>query len=293
MNHVLDIDQLRTFLAIAELGSFTKAGEAVHKTQSAVSMQMRRLEERLGLPIFAKDGRQSRLTEDGQRLLEYARRMISLNDETLSAFGNRKEVGQVKLGVPDDYADRLLPQVLAAFNRLNPSIEIQVECAGSTRLGTEIHEGKLDVAIVTSDDQSESRGEVIRREPLYWVSSSQHCAHAMDVIRLAVGPSTCSWRRLSMEALNRVDRSYKVAYVSSSASALVGAVQAGLAVTVFPESAVRDGMRILEEKDGFPALPPCEISLLRSVSARQPMHDTLCNHIVAAIGNVANQMAAE
>ncbi|MCL4145367.1 UNVERIFIED_CONTAM: hypothetical protein GTU68_040633, partial [Idotea baltica] len=86
MNHALDIDQLRTFLAIAELGSFTKAGEAVHKTQSAVSMQMRRLEDRVGQPIFIKDGRQSRLTEDGLRLIEFARRMILLNDETLSAF---------------------------------------------------------------------------------------------------------------------------------------------------------------------------------------------------------------
>lgn len=293
MHHVLDIDQLRTFLAIAELGSFTKAGETVHKTQSAVSMQMRRLEERLGLALFAKDGRQSRLTEDGLRLVEYARRMISLNDETLSAFGDRKEVGRVKLGVPDDYADRLLPQVLAAFNRLNPSIEVQVECNGSIHLGAAIREGKLDVAIVTSGDPVEAQGELIRREPLFWVSSSQHCAHAMEEVRLALGPSTCYWRRLAIEGLEQVGRKYSLAYVSSSASALVGAVQAGLAITVFPESAIRDGMRILEERDGFPALPECEITLLRSVGARQPMHDTLCNHIIAAIGNVTMAQAAE
>ncbi len=293
MNHVLDIDQLRTFLAIAELGSFTKAGEAVHKTQSAVSMQMRRLEERVGMQIFAKDGRQSKLTEDGQRLVEYARRMISLNDETLAAFGNRKDVGRVKLGVPDDYADRLLPQVLAAFNRLNPSIEVQVECNGSVRLGAAIREGKLDVAIVTSGDITDLQGEIIRREPLYWVTSNQHCAHTMDVVRLAVGPTTCDWRRLTMEALDRIGRKYSISYVSSSASALVGAVQAGLAVTVFPESAIRDGMRILDERDGYPQLPTCDITMLRSDGARQPMHDTLCNHIVAAIGNVSSQIAAE
>lgn len=93
MGYALDIDQLRTFLAIAEMGSFTKAGEAIHKTQSAVSMQMRRLEERVGKPIFVKDGRQSRLTEDGLRLVEYARRMIILNDETLSAFNASQEIG--------------------------------------------------------------------------------------------------------------------------------------------------------------------------------------------------------
>ena len=296
MHHALDIDQLRTFLAIAELGSFTKAGEAVHKTQSAVSMQMRRLEERVGQPIFIKDGRQSRLTENGLRLVEFARRVIMLNDETLSAFNGQKEVGHVKLGVPDDYADRLLPQVLAAFNRLNPSIEVQVECLSSARLTDAIREGTLDVAITTSQDTMDLRGEIIRREPLYWVTSNQHCAHTQDVVRLALGPVTCGWRRISMDALDRAGRPYRVSYTSSSAAALVGAVQAGLAVTVFPESAIRDGMRILDEKDGFPTLPYCDIALLRSDTARETMHDTLCNHLVAAIGNVGSgttQLAAE
>ncbi|MEP2707008.1 MAG: LysR substrate-binding domain-containing protein [Roseibium sp.] len=296
MNHALDIDQLRTFLAIAELGSFTKAGEAVHKTQSAVSMQMRRLEERVGQAIFIKDGRQSRLTDDGLRLVEYARRMITLNDETLTAFNGKKEVGYVKFGVPDDYADRLLPQVLAAFNRLNPSIEVQVECLSSARLTEAIREGSLDVAITTSSDTGELHGEIIRREPLYWVTSSEHSAHKQDVVRLALGPTTCGWRRISMEALDRAGQRYRVSYTSSSAIALVGAVQAGLAVAVFPESAIRDGMRILDERDGYPALPYCDIAMLRSDTAREPMHDTLCNHLIAAIGNVgtvSSRVAAE
>ncbi|MTH99769.1 LysR substrate-binding domain-containing protein [Roseibium sp. RKSG952] len=293
MSHALDIDQLRTFLAIAELGSFTKAGEAVHKTQSAVSMQMRRLEERVGQPIFAKDGRQSRLTEDGLRLVEYARRMIRLNDETLSAFNSRGEVGQVKLGVPDDYADRLLPEVLAAFNRLNPSIEVNVECASSFVLSRKIENDEVDVAIVTSGDMTALRGDIIRRESLHWVTSSRHCAHTMDVVRLALGPASCSWRHMCMDALDKRGRRYSIAYTSSSAAALVGAVQAGLAVTVFPESAIREGMRILDERDGFPQLSTCDIAMLRSKTANHAMHDTLCNHILAAIGNVGLQVAAE
>ncbi|MEP3048488.1 MAG: LysR substrate-binding domain-containing protein [Roseibium sp.] len=296
MNHALDIDQLRTFLAIAELGSFTKAGEAVHKTQSAVSMQMRRLEERVGQPIFIKDGRQSRLTENGVRLVEFARRMILLNDEILMAFNGQKEIGYIKLGVPDDYADRLLPQVLAAFNRLNPSIEVLVECSNSSQLAESIREGTLDVAITTSSDLNGMHGEVIRREQLNWVTSREHSAHGQEVIPLALGPATCVWRRVSMDALDRAGMQYRVSYTSSSASALVGAVMAGLAVTIFPESAIRDGMRILDEREGFPSLPFCDLTLLRSDSARAPMHDALCNHLVAAIGNVgklASQVAAE
>ncbi|WP_040615854.1 LysR family transcriptional regulator, partial [Roseibium sp. TrichSKD4] len=190
MGQILDIDQLRTFLAIAELGSFTKAGETVHKTQSAVSMQMRRLEEKVGRPIFVKDGRQSRLTEDGIRLVEYARRMIILNDETLSAFNASGEVGLVKFGAPDDYADRLIPQVLAAFNHLNPSIEVVVECVASAVLRERIRENSIDVAIITSGDSADVPGEIIRREQLFWVTSSRHCAHTADVVRLALGPAT-------------------------------------------------------------------------------------------------------
>ncbi|WP_417685601.1 LysR substrate-binding domain-containing protein [Roseibium sp.] len=286
MAQILDIDQLRTFLAIAELGSFTKAGEAVHKTQSAVSMQMRRLEERVGMPIFAKDGRQSRLTEDGERLVEYARRMIRLNDETLSAFGPRAEAGTVRLGLPDDYADRLLPQVLAAFARLNPAIEVEVACADSQETLLAIENDDVDVAIVTTSDVPEGTGDVIRRERIHWVTSSEHQVHTNVELRLAVGAKSCHWRRMALSALDNLKRPYRISYVSASSSALVGAVQAGLAIGVFPESVIRPGFRILDEKEGFPALPYCEFSLLRSKKANQGMHDALCSHLVAAIGNV-------
>jgi len=117
MTAMLDIDQLRTFIAISETGSFTKAAEVVNKTQSAVSMQMKRLEERLERPIFSRDGRASKLTEDGQRLLDYARRIVKLNVETLAAFSDAELSGRVRLGVPDDYADRYLPEIMARFSR--------------------------------------------------------------------------------------------------------------------------------------------------------------------------------
>jgi DNA-binding transcriptional LysR family regulator len=109
MATLLDIDQLRTFVAIADTGSFTRAAEIVHKTQSAVSMQMKRLEERLGKPVFERDGRSSKLTEDGERLLDYARRMLRLNAECVASFTDAELAGRVRLGVPDDYADRYLP----------------------------------------------------------------------------------------------------------------------------------------------------------------------------------------
>ncbi len=128
MTALIDVDQLRTFIAIAETGSFTKAAEVVNKTQSAVSMQMKRLEERLERPIFARDGRASKLTEDGQRLLDYARRIVKLNVETLAAFSDAELSGRVRLGVPDDYADRYLPEIMARFSRAYPGVELTVIC---------------------------------------------------------------------------------------------------------------------------------------------------------------------
>src|SRR5579862_5633339 len=128
MSALIDVDQLRTFIAIVETGSFTRAAEVVHKTQSAVSMQMKRLEERVGRPIFERDGRSSKLTDHGERLLDYARRIVRLNLEALATFAEAELAGRVRLGVPDDYADRYLPEILARFSASNPRVEVTVVC---------------------------------------------------------------------------------------------------------------------------------------------------------------------
>src|SRR6202790_1213873 len=152
MTALLDSDQLRTFIAIVETGSFTRAAEVVHKTQSAVSMQMKRLEERLGKAIFARDGRASKLTEDGDRLLDYARRIIKLNVEALAAFDDAELAGRVRLGLPDDYADRYLPEIMARFSRAYPSVELTIVCEPSVDLLERIDANELDLAIVTTSE---------------------------------------------------------------------------------------------------------------------------------------------
>lgn len=293
MSRLLDIDQLRTFIAIVDVGSFTRAADDVHKTQSAVSMQMKRLEERIGKSLFERDGRQSRLTPDGTRLLEFARRMLRLNDEAMMALTEPALVGTVKLGLPDDYADRLLPRVLAAFARSHPRVEINVTCEPSSCIIRRIREGRLDIGIVTHGDCG-GYGEIFRREPLYWCGSEQHCAHELDPLPLALGPSDCSWRRSAIDALDRIGRPYRIAYTSGSAAALSGAVLAGLAISVLPESAMRTEMRILRSEDGLPPLPYCDIALLRANHATAPVHDALAEHIHSRLSNMApSAIAAE
>src|ERR1700752_4492425 len=149
MTALLDVDQLRTFIAIVETGSFTRAADTVHKTQSAVSMQMKRLEERLARPIFTRDGRASKLTDDGERLLDFARRIVKLNVETIAAFSDEL-TGRVRLGVPDDYADRYLPEIMGRFSRAHPSVELSVVCEPSVSLIELVDSNELDLAIITN-----------------------------------------------------------------------------------------------------------------------------------------------
>src|SRR3954451_24607552 len=180
----LDVDLLKTFLAIADTGNFTRAAEEVNKTQSAVSMQMKRLEELIGRPLFARDGRGSRFTLDGERLIEYARRIVQLNDETVSAFTKPELTGTIRFGTPDDYADRFLPEILARFSRTHPLVTVDVLCLNSTRLFEQVKRGEMDLALVTFGCEI-TTDEPVRREPLVWVTSARHSVHLLEVLPLA------------------------------------------------------------------------------------------------------------
>lgn len=291
MTTTLDLDQLRTFVAIVDAGSFTRAAETVHKTQSAVSMQMRRLEERIGKPIFARDGRMSKLTEDGERLLGYARRMVRLSDETLAAFDEAELTGTVRLGTPDDYADRFLPEILARFARSNPRVEVSVVCEQSTSLMEMARRGDIDLAIVTNCGGAEV--EVVREEPLLWVGSASHHVEAEEILPLAMSRPPCIWRTAAIDGLTSIGRKYRVLYTSGNSTAISAAVQAGLAITVLAESALRPGMRVLGETDGFPRLPTCEIGLIRAVGRTSSATvDKLAEHIVSSLDNLSVPVAA-
>jgi DNA-binding transcriptional LysR family regulator len=292
MTALLDIDQLRTFIAIAETGSFTKAAEVVNKTQSAVSMQMKRLEERIERPIFARDGRASKLTEDGQRLLDYARRIVKLNVETMAAFSDAALSGRVRLGVPDDYADRYLPEIMARFSRAYPGVELTVLCEPSVDLLERIDANELDLAIVTNCETKRA-SETFRRERLLWVTSNRHSTHSEEPLPLALGKPSCQWRHTAIERLETIGRPYRLLYSSSNAGAVAAAVLAGLAVSVLPESGLRPGMRVLTTAEGFPDLPSCRIGLVRNAHESSALADALAEHIVSSLDNLSEARAAE
>lgn len=279
----LDLDQLNTFVAIADTGSFTRASEEVHRTQSAVSMQMRRLEERIGKPLFEKDGRTNRLTEEGERLLLYARQLLRLNRETLAAFDDKSLEGHIRIGMPDDYAERFLPEIMARFSRSNPRVELSVLCEPTANLIHHVRQGNLDIALLTD----EQHAEVVRREPLLWVGSANHSVHQREVLPVAFGRPTCTWRRAGCEALEACDREYRVLFTSFSATVISAAVLSGVAVSVLPECALRPGMRVLGETEGLPPLPYCRIGIMRGRTSQAEIVEAMVRHIAESLDNIS------
>jgi len=292
MKAPLDLDQLQTFLSISDTGSFTRAAEEVNRTQSAVSMQMRRLEERIGKPLFEKDGRTNKLTEEGEKLLSYARRLLFLNRETLAAFDDERLEGTIRIGTPDDYADRFLPEIMARFARSNPRVELTVICEPTPGLVEHIKRGNLDIALVTHND-ARGQSEVVRREPLLWVTSANHATHENKVLPMAFGRPNCVWRRAACDVLDQMGRDYRILFTSFSATVIAAAVLSGLAISVLPECALRTGMRVLGEADGFGTLPDCRIGIMRGQTSQPELVDALARHISESLDNISVPMGEE
>jgi DNA-binding transcriptional LysR family regulator len=289
MSSPLDLDQLQTFCAIADCGSFTGAAQRVHKTQSAVSMQIKRLEERLGRTLFMREGRTISMTTDGDELYTRARRMLSINAEITDFFSDEHLTGTIRFGVPDDYAVRLLPIILSGFQRTHPGIAVAVSCKPSCELLDGMRTGEFDLIVFTQGTNREF-GELFRTERMFWVASHGGAALANDPLPLACGPQNCYWRADAISALERVGRAYRIAYTSSNATAISSAVLSDLAVGFLPESALLPGMELIGEDNGLPRLPSAQVALMRSSHAYGGIYDALCNHIVATMGNLDDHM---
>lgn len=259
----LDTDLLRAFVAVADARSFTRAGEVLCRTQAAVSQQVRRLEEAVGKRVFERDTKGVRLTRDGELLLTYARRMLTLNDEVMALMRRTATTASVRIGTPDDYATMLLPDVLARFAATYPEVPVEVVCDNSPDLVAEIEKGRYDLALVTRHPATKS-GELVRREPVRWVAPPGGVIEREDPLPLALFPKGCVVRDLAVEALERLGRGWRVAFISKSVVAVHGAVLGGLGVTAMEACTVPPTLRLLGEADGFPDLPDIDIALHRA-----------------------------
>ena len=269
----LDLNLLKTFVAVVESGSLSNAAPRVGRSQSAVSMQMQRLEEMVGNQLLVRGPRTVTPNAIGEDFLIYARRLLKLSDEAWASVTRPKETGSVRLGVPDDYAAFLLPPVLSRFAEDHPLVTVELICEQSTALVKTLAEGKLDLAIVTRlPDQPL---DVIRLERFVWVASPNHVAWQTDPLPVALFEPGCAARMNVLQALGEADRSYRCTYSSASLLGLIAVVQAGLAVAGLAQRSVHPSLRIIGGNEGLPVLPDLEIGILRNPLSSTPAVDRL------------------
>ena len=287
MHRNLDIDLLRTLVAIAETGSFTAAADQIGRTQSAISMQMKRLEEQIERPLFVRDGRTSTLTPAGHDLLDYARRILRLQDAALSSLREPEMEGVVRVGIPDDYVGVFIPPILARFARSHPRVQVDLRCETSDRLRDSLLAGEIDLAVVTCGALTEE-SQPLKKEAVVWAAPREHRVEDEPVLPLALFAAPCRVRESTIQAFDKMDRDHRIAYVSPSLMGLFAAVNAGLAVTTIGRSALTSGMRTLTEEDGFPLLPDIVLTLERTPRERSAAVEALATHIIESFRDEAN-----
>lgn len=264
MQRNLDTDLLRAFVAVWEENSFTKASERLFRTQAAVSMQIKRLEEQICKPVFRRDHHGLTLTEDGKLLLTYAQKILKLNDEILMTLNdNIKHMDTIRLGTPDDFAAVLLPMVLSHFRETLPNVRVEIVCGNSPSLVEEVEAGNLDLALVSSHPEAAAQGEIVRDERLFWVAAENSALQHCDPLPLALFPDGCVCRNMALRALKNANRPWKIVLASNSISTILAAVSAGLAVTVMEECIVPQNSQRLTESDGLPRLGNVHLTLHR------------------------------
>lgn len=284
LNHpvpVLDLDVLRTFVAIAETGSFTLAANSVFRTPSAVSMQIKKLEETLGTTVFSRDARSVSLTQDGEMLLGYARRMLALNREAVSKFVVPDIAGVVRLGSPDDYGERILPNVLKRFAQTHPSIAVDVTIDVSSNLRRRLADRQLDITLFTACRSIPHDAEVLLTEPIVWGGAKGGTAHLREPLPVSLWEEGCVWRADALEALGREGRDYRVAYMSAHTAGQRAAILADLAVAPLPKSFIGEDVVALGPSEGLPALSNYNLAMTVAVDASAPVH-AAADHIRAA-----------
>ncbi len=262
----LQIDWLKCFVAVVDAGSLSAAAPEVHRSQSAVSMQLKKLESALGCQLLVRGPRQHQLTPAGQRLLGYARRMLDLHAETQAAFHGRELSGSIRLGVPDDYAAKYLTPVLKRFAPLHGSVEIELNCEQSTALIPRIESGDLDLALISREQKRQ--GTLLFHEPLVWVGSPQFEVWRRDPLPIAVYESTSLAKGSAIRSLALQGRRYRVVYNSSSLAGQIAAVESGLAVAVLTQCSAPSHLQILGSEHGLGPLEHMEVSVYRSQASQ-------------------------
>lgn len=278
----LDLGLLRCFVTIAETGSFTRAGDRLGRTQSTISLQVKRLEVQIGRAVFARTPRSLSLTPEGERLLGPARQLLRLNDAAIAELFEPDMTGRVRIGVPEDFATAHLPAVLSGFAKAHPLVELEVTCDLTLNLLDKFHEGAFDLVLVKREPSAQLEGVRVWREPLVWVARDQLAVAGQSTVPLVVSPEPCVYRKRAIDALEAVGRKWRVTYTSTSLAGSQSAVNEGLGITVLPREMVPPFLMPIVDDPDLPPLYDTEIALIELPGLSQTAH-RLALHIIAAL----------
>lgn len=279
----LDLDLVRAFVAVAEAKNFTRAGVRLGRTQSTVSLQVKRLEEQLGAELFTRDPRKVVLTGHGEALLPHARRLLRLNDEIVGEMLEHGLEGEVRFGAPEDFATTHLPGILGDYARAYPHVSLSVTCDLTLRLMDKMAQGELDLALIKREPVGADVGVPVWREHLVWVGACEDVLPKDAPVPLIAAPAPCVYRKRATAALDAAGKTWRIAYTSPSLAGQHAALRAGLGVTALPTEMVPEDLMIFGSEHGFPPLADAEIALIRAGKTLPVAAERLANFILASL----------
>ncbi len=285
----LDLDLLRAFTAVAEARSFTRAGARLGRTQSTVSLQIKRLEETIGAELFTRDPRNVTLTAQGEALLTQARRLLRLNDEIIGELFEHSLEGEVRFGAPEDFATTHLPGILGDYARAYPHVSLSVTCDLTLRLMDKMSQGELDLALIKREPMGGDQGVSVWREELVWVGAGEDILLPGAPVPLVAAPAPCVYRKRATAALDAMQRPWRIAYTSPSLAGQQAALRAGLGVTALPSEMAPADLVKFGAEQGFPPLAEVEIALVRAGKTLPIAAERLASFILASLDAGAHE----
>ncbi|AHF76581.1 LysR family transcriptional regulator [Sodalis praecaptivus] len=279
----LDIELLRTFVAVADLRSFARAGAQIGRTQGAISQQMQRLENLVGIALFQKEGRNKQLTQQGRQLLSYARDLLTLNDDAFRSLQDNRFSGVLRIGSPHDVSETLLPHLLSQIARWAPRLNLELEVGRSRFLMDALHRGEINMTLSTRQDPT-LEGLLLRTSPTVWICSAHYVHLPEEPIPLILADHPSIYRRVAVAALDAAQVRWRLAYTTSNLLGIKAAIKARLGVTARSIEMLDPDMRVLGENDGLPRLPDTQFYLwirpgMGSALVRQAF-EVLANNLV-------------
>ena len=265
----LPMDLLRAFVSVAQLNSFTKAGEILGRSQPAVSLQIQRLEDLIDEPLLTRNGKSLDLTDAGESLYDYANQILALNDLAISQITKSTISGRIRLGIPSEFATALLPKIVSRFAKAYPNVTLEVNCELSKKLLSKEGKANHDLILALEDNPSKTTSDLLKTDDLVWVASRDHNAQKVSIVPLIAAAEGCIYRHRAIKILDERQQPWQIVYTIPDLTGIQHAIEEGLGVTVLARSTVPENLKILSPSARFPVLGEVGISLICSTKNRK------------------------